>query len=133
MKVLRKLSNICLALLLMVATSGITINKHYCLGFLKDVTILHETTSCMAKMGLEEENCPMDCCEETSQQVMVDDFQKVHFKSDLNPNLKLVAVISYFLTDFSAASNNSDPSHYQNYRPPLIEHDIPVMVQSFLL
>ena len=133
MRVLRKISNICLALLLMVATSGITINKHYCLGFLKDVTILHEATSCMAKMGLEEENCPMDCCEETSQQVMVDDFQKGQFDSKLTPELKLVAVISYFLTDLSLNSTHTDLHHYKNYRPPLIEHDIPVMVQSFLL
>ncbi|MDH3710413.1 MAG: hypothetical protein OER04_11020 [Cyclobacteriaceae bacterium] len=133
MQVFRKITTICLALLLMVSTSGLTINKHYCLGFLKDISILHEASSCMAEMNLQEEECPMECCEETSESVMVDDFKQAGFNTNLAPDLKLIAVISHFLADAQLISSEISHNHFQYYSPPLIDRDIPIMVQSFLL
>lgn len=133
MQVFRKIANTFLALLLVISTSGVTINKHYCLGFLKDISIFHEASSCMAEMNMQEEDCPMECCEETSEQLLVDDFKQVVFETNLTPQLKLLVMISNIIGDLQFDASNPLKTPYLNYSPPLIGQDIPVLVQSFLL
>lgn len=133
MQLFKKIANVFLAVLLMVATTGVTLNKHYCLGQLKSISIFHEAKSCMTEMDMEEESCPLDCCDNTSEQYKLEEFKQVSFEDSFAPDLKLIAVISYFLANsdltHAPASNTPNP----HYLPPLIDQDIPVMVQSFLL
>ena len=117
----------------MVATTGVTLNKHYCLGQLKSVSVFQEVESCMSKMDKEEENCPMECCDDISEEYKLDDFKQVSFDQSIqSPQLKLVAIITYYFVNADKATTFTNSS-YAQYMPPLIDQDIPILVQSFLL
>jgi hypothetical protein len=116
-----------------MGTTGFTLHKHYCLGKLKHITVFDEAKTCMSEMGDENESCPMDCCDTTSEQLQVEDLQKVHYQFDFTPQFKLISLVEYLLTDqLDNHDSQADFSAYQ-HSPPLIEHDIYISVQSFLL
>ena len=120
--------------LLLLASAGITLHKHYCMGRLKNVAVFEKAESCMAMMGMEkDEDCPMDCCKDTSEEIKIDDLKKVSEQINLVPDLKVLAVVTYFLIDFDLVSRANHYTSYLNYKPPLIDQDIPVLVQSFLI
>lgn len=130
MKFLAKILNIFLALLLLLSTSGVTLHKHYCMGRLKNIAVFQEAESCIAKMGMER---AMDCCEDVKEELKVTDLNKVSFGFSLTPQLHLLAVIAYIFIDWDLFSNVNRHFPYVNYKPPLIDPDITVLVQSFLL
>lgn len=133
MQLFKKIANICLALVLMVATAGITLNKHYCLGQLKSVSVFQEAESCMSKMEMDEDSCPMECCDDTSEEYKLEEFKQVSFEHKFfTPELRLIAIITYYFANADVVTNSPNLS-YSQYLPPLIDQDIPVMVQSFLL
>lgn len=87
----------------------------------------------MSDMDMEEESCPMDCCDTTSEQMQVEDLQKVSFQFDLAPQLVLVSLVDYLLMDDPADLDREAVQGLYPITPPLIEHDIYMSVQSFLL
>ncbi len=119
--------------MLIVASSGLTLNKHYCMGELRSVAIHKHAPNCYELIG-EDGDMEMDCCENTSDLYQVDDEQQLTKLSvDLKPDLKLVASVTFFLLDLAIIDAPSNQSEYLNYKPPLIAQDVPVLVQSFLL
>ena len=133
-RAIKAISNILLAVVLLVTSMGVTVNKHYCMGQLKDVSVFHEAESCMKTMKMEMKGgCSMHCCENITEEFKVEDFNKANFTTNLAAEYSLLAVITYVLIDFDLISLAESYTHYLNYKPPLIELDIPVLVQSFLL
>ena len=130
MKFLAKILNVFLALLLLLSTSGVTLHKHYCMGRLKNIAVFQEAKSCITKMGMER---AMDCCEDVEEELKVTDLNKVSFAFSLTPQLHLLAAFTYVFIDWDLFSNVSLHFPYVNYKPPLIDPDITVLVQSFLL
>ncbi|MDN5214585.1 hypothetical protein QQ020_21070 [Fulvivirgaceae bacterium BMA12] len=135
MKVFKKIANILLALLLLLTTSGITLNKHYCMGRLKSIAVFHKAESCMPEMAMEgdDKSCAKSCCEDVSEELKVTDLNKVTFGFDLSPTWHPFAVSHPLTVDFDFISLIISRSSYLNYKPPLIDLDIPTLVQSFLL
>ncbi len=122
-----------MALLLVVGTMGMTVNKHYCMGELKDVSINQEVNTCASEMKFAPEGFAMDCCDETSDEYQVDDFQKITQKIDFTADLYELKVISHLILDLQLVESNLQNPIYPDHSPPPIDRDIPVMVQSFLL
>ena len=89
----------------------------------------------MAKMDMDEEEmaCAMSCCEDVEEEFKVTDLNKVVFGFNLVPELHLLAALTYLFIDFDFFSFVNTHSSYLNYKPPLIDPDITVLVQSFLL
>jgi len=133
MKIFRAIANVFFAALILLSTTGVTLHKHYCMGSVKDVTVFENFRSCMAAMGFEEdEACPTGCCKDVSQELKVDNLAKTVFNFDSTPDWSLIPLVFYELFEVSHSDLNS-LSAYLNYKPPLIDRDIQVMVQSFLL
>ena len=130
MKILKNILHYVLALMLLLATTGVTLNKHYCMGRLKSVSVFHEAESCMTKFGRE---CPKHCCDDQQEEYKVEDLSKVNHNYDFSPELQLIALVEYTLILEELYSEDTDKPQYLNYKPPLIDQDIPVQVQSLLL
>ena len=112
--------------------SGVTLNKHYCMDRLISMAYFHEAHDCADIMGLDEgTEDPMGCCDDVTEEVKVDDFQKTSFEFQ-GADLELVEVVDHQSFEFNPAFV-FDPAFYAKYKPPLIEQDIPVLIQSFLI
>jgi hypothetical protein len=121
----RKIVNVFLAVLLLVATTGITLNKHYCFGRLQSVAVFTSANPC--ENGMED---PMPCCEDTSEELKVDELAKSSFDFKSSTELYLLAAITYVLLDDTYSSSDKQ-SKYYNYDPPLPDQDIQVLNQVF--
>ena len=133
MQLVKKIVSSFLVILVLMGTTGFTLHKHYCLGKLKHITVFEEAKTCISEMNMEEESCPMDCCDTTSEQMQVEDLQKVSFQYDFAPQLVLVSLVDYLLMDDLGDLNHEAIQGFYPITPPLIEHDIYISVQSFLL
>ncbi|MEQ8471270.1 MAG: hypothetical protein RIC35_08790 [Marinoscillum sp.] len=124
-----------MAILLIAATVGITMHKHYCMGRLQEVSYFENGKHCMEMAGLDNENqeCPMKCCKDTKEEYKVDEMNASSFEFDLHTDFHLISVLSYFIIELDLLKGSTDNFAYSKYKPPLIERDIPVMIQSFLL
>ena len=134
MLALRKISCVLLAGLMLLATTGLSIHKHYCMGQLRSVAIHTHAPNCFELAGQEGES-DMDCCENTSELYQVDDEQHSQVnKIDVAGKFHLIS--TYLMASVENQPWEIDvttqPEYYQ-YTPPLIAEDIPVSVQSFLL
>jgi hypothetical protein len=132
-----------MAMVILVATTGFTMNAHFCAGELQHIAFLGQAESCemhtkqLPPCQHEQESHSQiekkSCCEDMSvisdqQDSLAGSIVPKIFK----PDFKFIAVVSSF---FLAAIAEYTPhfSKYHQYSPPLIERDIPVLVQSFLI
>lgn len=124
---MKRVFTISIALLLLVATTGVTLNKHYCMGRLKSVAIFASANPC-SENGVPT---PMPCCEDTSEQLKVDDLTKASFDFKGTTDLYQIAVITYVLLEQNYLTLEEDKPAYYNYSPPLPDQDIRVLNQVF--
>ena len=126
---MRRVFHIILSFSLMVATTGLSISKHYCGNSVVHTTLGTEAKSCMPGMDMGH-----GCCdEETETHIVEDDFQISHSDIHLNPEYDLL--ISYLVTVVNLAPEFNPTSHYIAFDtgPPVPDEPLYVMVQSFLL
>jgi hypothetical protein len=123
---MKQVGSISLIIILLVSTFGITVNKHYCGGHLSDVSLYLSATCGCGDMDMDS-----DCCQTNSDFVQLDeDYTILTF--DLSPDNELIVEIANNYVDLLIESDNA-PTDYFHHIPPLIERDIPVLVQSFLI
>lgn len=137
-KILKHITTFFMALLVLVASMGFTLNKHFCGGELKQVAINKQVELCvMCKAAEEKPAChkeqDKDCCENQQDKVEINDLtlaKKIdkQIQSDFNFIALAPILLSNIHVDLS-----SNSIHLKEYAPPLIAHNIPVEVQSFLL
>ena len=132
MRILGPILNIVLSLLLLVSTMGITVHKHHCMGKVRDVAVFKKAKSCLGERN-KGRACPMHCCNDTVEEYKIDDITNTSLEIDLGAKLlPLFTIVASFLeVDFHNSLQST--TRYLNYKPPLIDLDIPVQVQSFLL
>ncbi len=123
----RKLINILLTLLILIATIGVSVSKHYCAGDLVEVAINSHTNGC------SDSGMPMDCCTDDTQLYAIDDdyqlnLQTFHFQA---PTVVLHRISEVINTDLIAFELQNE----DNTAPPPLEQDqdIFIRIQSFLL
>ena len=148
MKVLTKISSLFLALAVLVATMSFTIGKHYCQGKLKNIALFEQAEKCAHEKNQQKPSChkvkmtchqkketkpEKSCCDsETKVVESAQEDYKVPTILEFQPNLSFVAVelSTFSISNYSARYKIVK---YLNYIPPLIDEDLPVLVQSFLL
>lgn len=124
-----KLINISLAILLLISTIGVTVDKHYCEGHYVGTWFYAADDAC--GMGMPAEN---DCCNDDINIYSVEnEFQFV--SSIASPSLQFVAYVTL--------PNEADqriiedqfrnPHDWQSGLPPPISPKIYIKVQSFLI
>ncbi|ADR22096.1 hypothetical protein MATR_02670 [Marivirga tractuosa] len=139
---MKKTISITLLFILLIGNSGLAVATHYCGGSAVESQFVlgHAELNCgMSDMDKICENGSSEekqikkkpCCENEYQSLeMADEFQHQVFGSSLN-----LEFISTFVVTFTGRSflSTKHKAEFTNYAPPLIERDIPVLVQSFLI
>ncbi|MEM1135420.1 MAG: hypothetical protein AAGI07_06230 [Bacteroidota bacterium] len=122
--------HIALAFNLMVATIGVTIDKHFCGELLQKVSLLGKTGTCCDM----EAEMPEDCCHnETEALQLDDDFQKPHFAFSFQ-SIAIHPIVFIPKPSFNFFQTILlEKDHFLIYKPPLLFRNIPVLIQSFLL
>lgn len=147
-----KLVAVMMSVLMFTATIGFSIDMHFCQGNFKNLSFIGNANTChdVAKK-LPDDHCaklqttchkvdPLSsksvdtkgCCDNKTVSVQLeDDYVASNFAVDkVNQDYFLLAFI---LTQINAENNSVNSTPYRNYKPPLIEKDIPVFFQTFLI
>jgi len=143
MKLVNRIASLVLAMVVILATMGVSVNKHYCQGRLVETAVFVKTkhAHCQQIITAKQQPCPYhvisnskeeQCCSDESEFFLVDDPSNISKLSIEFKPLALQAVVLYFVADLF--SDQEDILITQiNYKPPLIAQDVTVLVQSFLL
>ena len=134
-------SHILLVVLVLVASSGIAIDRHLCMGELQSISVLGASKSCSQQSSMDcanhqntdDESSKKGCCDNETEYVSGIDLQ-------VTLHIQVENVVPSILLPFSIATLEipeikSTPNlvRFQNFHPPPIVKDIPVFVQSFLI
>lgn len=135
MKFLKPIVCSVLALLVLVSSSSFTINMHFCGGSVQSVSLIEKATPC--PMEVKTPPCHKafakrsSCCDD--EQFL---YQGQDFKNHEVANIQVVQqawVIELPVLAQIVPIATAKFSHYTLYKPPLLQHDIPVLIQSFLI
>ena len=128
MQLVKNTITIFLAMLLLVATTGVTLSKHYCMGRLKSIAVFEQAGTCY-----EGETTQMPCCEDVIQELKVKELAKTTFDFKFTPDLHTCTLATCLVLLHQATPSDVAGTVYVHYTPPLPDRDIPVLVQSFLI
>lgn len=119
--------SIFLATLVLVATSGVGITKHICGNRVASVSM---TGDAGCTCGAMEDAA--SCCHSERQFFQLDDDFSVAPVQSLNLSAAtILAVVAYNLSfDLLVEEGQTE---YLNYKPPIPDKDIPVLIRSFLI
>jgi len=140
-----------MAILVLVSSTGFSIDVHYCQGQLKSFSLLGKAKSCHQEVKKQHckkhkkscqsalsnqeklSSCKKNCCSNKTFKVESNDEAKK--LQSLKLSQKQVQFITVFVQVFLL--EKTDLSRiilpHLNYIPPLMNKDIPVLIQSFLL
>jgi hypothetical protein len=137
MKALRSILSVSLALLVLISSSSFTVNLHLCGGRVQSVSVIEKATPCAMEQLAKTLPChkamsKKKCCSEDHIT-----FEGKHFKSQEVTSLQLLqsswVVELPLISSLVIPVNSVTESHLTQYSPPLIDRDITVQVQSFLI
>jgi len=139
MKPLKSIVSSLLALLVLVSSSSFMVNMHFCGGHVQSVSLIEDAAPCPMEVQLPPCHKKMaikksDCCEDTHVAFEGKDFNaQLHDFSMLawyamNTVADLPLIMEVVQENESLAYSSHIP-----YKPPIVERDIPVLIQSFLI
>jgi len=123
------ISNFLLAVVLLVATTGFTVHKHYCMGQLKDIAVNHAANPCMA----DGEPIQMPCCEDTSELLLLDEVTPTSFDFYIQPHYFEIASIYYLVFDLSTVETKVESIHFNQVQPLPPHYDLQSKYQVFIV
>jgi hypothetical protein len=129
---LLRVAHIAIALILLINTTGVMLNSHYCGEYLTSLSVFLDAKPCCEN---EKETDMGNCCHDESLVLQMDeDFVKANSESfnTLPAFTYVLQEYTFLATLFSTSQDQSSPKYYY-YSPPLLSADIPIEVQSFLL
>ena len=135
------------------SSAGLAVDFHYCQGKLKTFGLFQKAKTChevaanashchkakkkTCHKQLNETTCKKDgdqkgCCDNEMAFILLDaDYGVAEYISfDVHEIQFVAAFIASFYHVFQEV--DSSISHYQNYKPPLLDRDSVVLIQSFL-
>ncbi len=124
-----------------MSSIGHSVNFHFCGGEINNVAIFSQAQKCI----VHDRSCDQDtkgnhdslhnkgCCEDKSVVIDADKYlskitEKIADKSYQKVPLALISI-----TQIENSLNGLAYSHFVKYKPPLIERDITILVQTFLI
>ena len=133
------------------SSTGFSIDLHFCQGQVKSFSLLGKAKSCheqAAKSHCKKKQkachaprttqnelgkCKKDCC--SNKTIKIEQNQEAKKLQTLEITTSQVQFVTAFVQVFLLAENDLDNIiiPHLNYVPPLLNKDIPVLIQSFLL
>ena len=144
-----RITAISMALLMMLSSTGFSMDIHYCQDQLKSVSLLGKAKSCHAKQETPPCHKMKKSCHHKEDNVSKADKDNcchnetvVIEKSDLDATPTQLSTVQDIQLDFVAAfvavyvfnySVQADFQPYAQYKPPLPDRDVQVLYQTFLI
>jgi hypothetical protein len=138
MSFIRPIVSVFLAAVVLIASIGVTVNLHLCAGKIQSVALYAKAQPCedvkMPCHGKAHHSKQKGCCEEESIVLKGKEVNaEVRTPGQITPSFSLIAVILPVLYTIIEGNASTPISKYACYKPPLVERDINVLVQSFLI
>ncbi len=134
-RTLHKMISISMALLVMLSTLSITVEKHFCGDFLIDVSVFSEADKCGAEVMPSEtkEIQKKSCCKDTIDLVEGQDELLLNsvLEDDTQNQDLIVAFIYVFSGIYDYLPKQQIPNY--NYEPPDLVFDIQVLGEVFII
>lgn len=140
-----RIISLILAATIVLSTGGIAISKHLCNGEVKDVAVFHKAEPCEHSAAVQPVKCPIhenmviqpdrnikDCCSETNA-YLNDDEPKNTNSSEFSVTFELVVLYTYFHYLFNNYIQDELTENTISEIPPLLNQDLHVLVNTFLL
>jgi hypothetical protein len=139
MKFLKSIVSSMLALLVLVSSSSFTVNMHFCGGNVQSVSLIEDADACPMeiqqppchkKMAIKKSGCCEDkhvAFEGKDFNTQIQDFSMLTGQA-INWVATLLVIMEVIQVNEAITFSNNTP-----YKPPIVERDIPVLVQSFLI
>lgn len=135
---LHKILALILALVILFSTLSFTVEKHICLGEVTDVSYFTKADNC----GMISEDCDLvipserkiqkeNCCNDTHELIPGNQYEQPALKKvEIN---QVAFIFTFVYTYNSFFEQKSDKNYFCYYSPPLVDRDIPVLYQTFLI
>jgi hypothetical protein len=135
--ILKNITALCLAFLVLASTMSFTINEHYCGGSLVDTSLFVKADTCMMEdMGMSNSDdisiLKDNCCSDLT--TIIDGQDEVH-QNGKQLAFEEQLFITSFLYTYSTLFSSKESSRvlYKEYIPPKLIKDIQVLDETFLI
>lgn len=135
MKVLRTISVVVLAFLVVLSSSNFMLGIHLCAGEVQDVAFLSKAEACEMELKLPpcHRHLPAPCCEDETILHESEDLKIAATNFSLAAPLAMEPIGATVLVSEIIPSAPASRSTYAPYHPPLRWHDITVANRVFLI
>ena len=138
MKLIRPIASLFLASLVLIAAIGVTVNLHLCAGKVQSIALFGKAKPCKEVQkschGAQHHSKKNGCCEEESIVLKgKETTAEVKAAVEITSSFNLITVILPVLYSVINVDSFVATPRYAHYKPPLLERDITVFVQSFLI
>lgn len=131
-----KVTSVLLALIVLLSTLSLSVEKHFCGDTLVDVAIFSHSKKCgmeMADMDSGKALKAKSCCKDEVQIIEGQDDLLVKSMDDFE-GLQIHFIVAFTHSYFQLFEDVTEPEvPYQNYKPPKIIQDIQVLHETFLI
>jgi len=130
---MKKTFSTLLALVILLSSFNFNLSAHYCGQQLVDLALFGDAEICQMAKEKACESEEMTCC--TDRDIIIDGEDYVSSKDLSKQEIKKIEVLITSLEypiELLVSSEFSTETE-ENYDPPLIEREIPILIQSFLL
>lgn len=133
MKVIRIISSLCLALLVLISSTSIAVGLHVCKGDIRDVALFQKAQACENHKEVPPCHRPVvPCCADESIVHDGDDFSLKTNHGPTGPSVLGVAPLPVVLAEIIPSAFGAQ-KHYSHYDPPLRYSDIIVRHRVLLI
>ncbi len=136
-QLLRKISSIIMAFVVLFSTMSFTVSEHYCGHKLVDVGFFSKAESCGMEMQkpASSENCELsksDCCKDEVTQFTGQNELNTSFSSlNFDQQIFVASFVYTYVNLFEGLAVISVP--YKYHTPPLVDKEITILYQVFLI
>ena len=133
-KTILNIASICLAVLVLISTLSVTVEKHYCMGQLADYSILTSVEGCEMPMPNDKEGTvtKVPCCNDVVELVEGTNTELKIAKEFSFDEVQFAAVFfTSFVNLFEGLPENVIP--HKNHSPPLLTKDIQLLYETYLI
>ena len=139
MSSIRPIVAVFLASLVLIASIGVTVNLHLCGGNVQSIALFVKAQPCKMEMpkschGSKAQKKRSGCCEEESILLKgKETTAELKTVTELTPSFTLISVILPVLYSINEVDSFIASARYAHYKPPIVERDITIFAQSFLI
>ena len=139
-EILHKILSVFLAFTVLFSTLSYSVDQHICMGVVTDTSYFSDADSCGMIMDLED--CNIDglsddkvqkekCCNDIHELIRGNQTEQQALQSFEIQKAQFLIVSSY--TYINLHENDTDKAPFRDHSPPLVDKDINVLYQTFLI